>query len=141
MLEEIPRDWHRILSKTLWAYKTSKRSSIRVSPFSLTYGRDVVLPMEIVVPSLTLSSKNFLTYQEYSEAMMMELESVDDRRIQAFNYMLIQKNKVAHTYNKRIKRKSFEVGDLVWNNILPVGSKDKELGKWSPNWEGPFKVH
>ena len=55
--------------------------------------------------------------------------------------MLIQKNKVAQTYNKKIKRKSFEVGELVWKIILPVGSKDKDLGKWSPNWEGPFKVH
>ena len=63
---------------------------------------------------------------------MMELESVDDRRIQALNYMLIQKNKVAQTYNKRIKRKSFEDGELVWKIILLVGSKDKELGKWSP---------
>ena len=25
--------------------------------------------------------------------------------------------------------------------MLPIGSKDKELGKLSPNWEGPFKVH
>ena len=72
---------------------------------------------------------------------MMELESRNDRRIQAFNYMLIQKNKVAQTYNKRIKRKSFEVGELVWKIILLVGSKDKELRKWSPNWKGPFKVH
>ena len=24
---------------------------------------------------------------------------------------------------------------------MPVASKDKELGKWSPNWEAPFKVH
>ena len=64
---------------------------------------------------------------------MMELESTDDRRIKAFNYMLIQKNKVAQTYNKRIKMKSFEEGKLVWKIILPVGSKDKELGKWSPN--------
>ena len=71
----------------------------------------------------------------------MELESVDDKRIQAFNYMLIQKNKVARTYNKIIKRKIFEVGELVWKIILPVGSKDKELGKWSPNWEGHFNVH
>ena len=39
------------------------------------------------------------------------------------------------------RKKSFEVGDLVWKIILPVGSKDRELGKWSPNWEGPFKVH
>ena len=25
--------------------------------------------------------------------------------------------------------------------MLPIGAKDIELGKWSPNWEGPFKVH
>ena len=64
---------------------------------------------------------------------MMKLESVNERRVQAFNYMMIQKNKVAQTYNKRIKRKSFEVGELVWKIILIVGSKDKELGKWSPS--------
>ena len=23
---------------------------------------------------------------------------------------------------------------------MPIGDKDRELGKWSPNWEGPFKV-
>ena len=72
---------------------------------------------------------------------MMELEATNDRRIQAFKYMLIQKNKVAQTYNKRIKKKNFEVGELVWKIILSVGSKDKKLSKWSPNWEGPFKVH
>ena len=71
----------------------------------------------------------------------MELDSADDRRMKAFNSMLIQKNKVAQTYSKRIKRNSFEVGELVWKIIPLVGSKDKELGKWSPNWEGPFKVH
>ena len=27
MLEENPRDWHKILSETLWAYRASKRSS------------------------------------------------------------------------------------------------------------------
>ena len=67
---------------------------------------------------------------------MMELGLTYDRRIQTFNYMLIQKNKVAQTYNKRIKRKSFEVGELVWKIIPPVGSKDKEFGKWSLNLEG-----
>ena len=83
-------------------------SSIGVSPFSLTYGQDAVLPMEVVVLFLRVSRKNGLAPQEFSEAMTMELESEDDRRIQVFNYMLIQKNKVARTYNKRIKRKNFE---------------------------------
>ena len=38
MLEDNPKDWHIILSETLWAYKTSKRDSIGVSPYFLTYG-------------------------------------------------------------------------------------------------------
>ena len=93
------------------------------------------------MPSLRVSRQNGLTPQEYCEAMMMELESTYDKRIQAFNYMSIQKNKVAQTYNKRIKMKSFEEGKLVWNIIFIVGSKNKEFGKWSHNWEGPFKMH
>ena len=88
-------------------------SSTRVSPLSLTYGQYAVLLMEVVVPSLKVSRKNDLIPQEYNETMMMEVESVDARRMQAFNHMLVQKNKVAPTYNKRVKRKSFEVGDLV----------------------------
>ena len=71
MLEENPKDWHMILSETLWANKTSKRSSTRVSPISLTYGQDAVLPMEVVVRFLRVSRQNDLTPQEYSEAMMM----------------------------------------------------------------------
>ena len=58
--------------------------------------------------SLRVFRENGITPQEYSEAMMMKLESADDRRIEGFNNMWIQKNKVARTYNKRIKRKSFE---------------------------------
>ena len=38
MLDDNPRDWHIILSENLWAYRSFKRDSIRVSPYSLTYG-------------------------------------------------------------------------------------------------------
>ena len=54
MLEDIPRDWQIILFKTLWAYRTSKRYSIGVSPYFLTYGHDAMLPMEVVVSSLRI---------------------------------------------------------------------------------------
>ena len=39
------------------------------------------------------------------------------------------------------KKKNFEEGELVWKVVLPIGAKDSELGKGSPNWEGPCKVH
>ena len=53
-----------------------------VSPYSLTYGQDVVLPMEVVVTSLRVSKHNGLNPQEYSEAMIMELEALDGNRLQ-----------------------------------------------------------
>jgi hypothetical protein len=47
---------------------------------------------------------------------------------------------VARLYNKKVKEKSFQVGDLVWKIILPIGARDCQFGKWSPTWEGPFTV-
>ena len=47
--------------------------------------------MEVVVSSLRVSKQNGLTPQEYNKAMTMKLQFADDRRIQAFNYMLVQK--------------------------------------------------
>ena len=87
MLEDNPRDLHKILSETLWAYRTSKRYSIRVSPYSLTYGQDAVFPMEVIVPSLRVSRHNNLNPQEYSEAMMMELEALDREILQAIGHI------------------------------------------------------
>jgi hypothetical protein len=54
----------------------------------------------------------------------------------------IEKDKimVARAYNKKVKAKSFQVGDLVWKTILPLRTKDRKFGKWSPSWEGPYKV-
>jgi hypothetical protein len=28
----------------------------------------------------------------------------------------------------------------VWKTILPLGTRSNKFGKWSPNWEGPYKV-
>ena len=92
-----------------------------------------MLPMEVVVPSLWVSRQNGLNPQEYSEAMMMELEALDGKRLQALNHIMIQKKKVAWVYNKRVRRKSFEEREFVMKVALPICAKDRELGKWSPN--------
>ena len=99
-----------------------------------------MLVMEVVVPSLSVSKKNCLNPQEYSEAVMMELEAFDGKILQELDHIMIQKKNVARAYNKWVRKKSFEEGELVWKVVLPIGAKDRELGKWSPNWEGPFKV-
>ena len=43
-------------------------------------------------------------------------------------------------YNKKVKPKEFRQGDLVWEAVLPLGTKDAKYGKLSPNWHGPYLV-
>jgi hypothetical protein len=50
------------------------------------------------------------------------------------------KARVARAYNKKVRLKLFQVGELVWKMILPLGTKDIKFGKWSPSWEGPYKI-
>ena len=66
---------------------------------------------------------------------------MDGKRLQALDHIMIQKKKLPRAYNKWARRKNFEEGELIWKVVLLIGAKDKELGKWSSNREGPFKVH
>jgi hypothetical protein len=48
--------------------------------------------------------------------------------------------KIAKAYNKCVMEKSFQLGDMVWKTILPLRTRSGKFGKWSPSWEGPFRV-
>ena len=52
---ETSRDWSEKLPFALWAYCISFRMSTRATPFSLEYGMEVVLPVEIEVGSLKVA--------------------------------------------------------------------------------------
>ena len=72
--------------------------------------------------------------------MMDNIDEVTDQRLKALKEIEKDKARVARAYNKKVKNKSFQIGDFVWKTILPIGSKSNRFGKWSPNWEGPYKV-
>ena len=63
-----------------------------------------------------------------------------DKRLKALKEIEKDKLRVARAYNKKVKLKSFQVGDLVWKTILPLGMKSNKFGKWSLSWEGPYKI-
>jgi hypothetical protein len=72
--------------------------------------------------------------------MLERLGEVSDERIKALGDIESDKLRVARAYNKRVKEKSFQVGDLVYKTILPIGFKSNKFGKWSPNSEGLYKI-
>ncbi|XP_059650570.1 uncharacterized protein LOC132296379 [Cornus florida] len=140
MIENNPKEWHHLLFEALWAYRNSKRSSTGVTPYMLTYGHDVVLPMEITIRSARVVFHNNLTPADYNHAMLVELEDLDEVRLNALDHIIAQKKKVMRAYNTKVKAKTFVEGDLVWQVKFPPGVKSLKYGKWTPNWEGPYLV-
>ncbi|XP_059654809.1 uncharacterized protein LOC132301587 [Cornus florida] len=140
MIEDLPKEWHHLLSEALWAYRNSKRSSTGVTPYMLTYGHDSVLPMEMTIRSARVAFQNRLNPVDYNHAMLAELEDLDEVRLNALDHIIAQKKKVMRAYNKKVKAKTFVKGDLVWQVKFPPGFKTLEYGKWTPNWEGPYLV-
>ena len=52
---ETSRGWSEKLPFALWAYHTSFRTSIGFTPYSLVYGMEAVLPVEIKIGSLRVA--------------------------------------------------------------------------------------
>ncbi|XP_028056944.1 uncharacterized protein LOC114260943 [Camellia sinensis] len=121
----------------------SKKNNIRTTHYELVYSHDAVLPLEVTVLSSRVTLYYDIPVDEYAEAMMMEVQDLEERRVMAYNHLLAKKRNVERTYNKRVKTKVFSERkfSIVWKIILPLGSKDPNLGKWSPNWEGLFKIY
>jgi hypothetical protein len=139
-ISDNPKHWHKILSEALWAHRISKHSATKVSPFELVYGQEAVLPVEISLNDVRFARQNDLIVIDYYNSMMDNIDEVTDKRVIALGAIEKDKIMVARAYNKKVKAKSFQVGDLVWKTMLLLRNKDRKFGKWSPSWEGPYKV-
>jgi hypothetical protein len=81
-----------------------------------------------------------LSAKEYTELMMDKIDEAPESRLKALEEIEKERVKVDKAYNKRVVGKPFQVGDLVWKTILPLGNRSGKFGKWSPSWKGPFRV-
>ncbi|CAJ2651685.1 uncharacterized protein LOC123895384 [Trifolium pratense] len=135
-----PKNWHRTLDQVLWACRNSPKESTGSTPFRPTYGHDAVLHVEVMMQSIRVQRQLELPTDHYWNLMLDELVDVDEERMQALDVLVRQKERIAKAYNKKVKPKTFNLGDLVWKVILPMDRRDRVFGKWSPNWEGPFKI-
>jgi hypothetical protein len=139
-IDEYPRRWHEVLSEALWAYRVSCHGSTKTSPYHLVYGQDAVLPWEITAGSRRVEFQNDLSAEQYAALMNDNVEDLTELRLWPLERLKENKAKVARAYNKKVKPKNFQLGDLVWEAVLPLGTKDRKYGKWSPTWYRSYKV-
>jgi hypothetical protein len=139
-IDEYPRRWHEVLSEALWAYHISYHGATKTSPYHLVYGQEAVLPWEITAGSRRIEFQNDLTAEEYATLMSDNFEDLTELRLWSLEKIKENKAKVVRAYNKKVKPKEFQVGELVWQAVLPLGTKDVGYGKWSPNWHRPYML-
>ena len=53
-LDQNQKNWHKSLIFSLWADHITHKALIGTSPFNQVYGKEVVIPSNLVLPSLAL---------------------------------------------------------------------------------------
>ncbi|GJZ19671.1 reverse transcriptase domain-containing protein [Tanacetum coccineum] len=74
------KNWIEEISHVLWAYRTMMKTSNGDTPFSLTYGMEVVIPAEIGMPMFRTVE---LDIDKNDEALQINLELLEEKREQA----------------------------------------------------------
>lgn len=55
MIKENGIGWREELPTTLWAHRIVKSQALRASPFSLVYGLEAIIPIDLVRPAMKLA--------------------------------------------------------------------------------------
>ncbi|XP_074574648.1 uncharacterized protein LOC141831119 [Curcuma longa] len=103
-----------------------------MTPFHLVYDREAVVPMEVGVES----DRRRCYDADNSNRRIMELDLISEARDRAATRLTAYRQRMCHTYNRRVIPRAFQVGDIVWKKVKPVG----DVGKLEPPWEGPYRV-
>jgi hypothetical protein len=90
------KDWHEMLPFALHGYRTTVRTSTGATPFSLVYGMDAVLPIEVELPSLRVLREAKLDETEWVQDRFDQLNLIDEKRLTAMCH--------GQLYQKRMKR-------------------------------------
>ena len=132
------KDWHEMLPFALHGYRTAVRTSTGATPFSLVYGMEAVLPVEVEIPSLRVLMETKLEEAEWIRARFDQLNLIEEKRMTALCHGQLYQQRLKRAFDKKVRPRQFKEGDLVLKAILPI-HKDIR-GKWTPNYEGPYVV-
>ncbi|XP_049386034.1 uncharacterized protein LOC125850203 [Solanum stenotomum] len=133
------KHWHESLSFALLGYRTTIRTSTGATPYLLVYGTEAVLPMEVEIPSLRIIQEAELSDAKWTQSRYEQLMLIDEKRMNAVCHGQLYQHRMVKAFNKKVRLRQFEPGQLVLKRIFP--HQDEAKGKFAPNWQGPYMVH
>ena len=135
-MEEVKGTWPEELPHVLWAYRTTTRTPIGETLFRLTYGTETVILVKVGVTSMR---REAFSEDSNDNQLRVNLDILDEVRDGASQKMTKYQQKMVEYYNKRVKLRRLNIGDLILCKVTPA-TKNPTQGKLGPTWEGPYKI-
>ncbi|XP_075521492.1 uncharacterized protein LOC142554707 [Primulina tabacum] len=93
--------------------------------------------LQVLLVEIGQMSSRIESYpDDNDQSRAMELDLIEEKRDRAFIRMESYRSRVMKSYNKRVRIRDFQVGNLVMKKVNPAG----EVGKLEDRWEGPYKI-
>ncbi|WCJ37869.1 hypothetical protein M5689_018968 [Euphorbia peplus] len=110
------KDWHEMLPYALHGYRTTMRTSVGATPFSLVYGMEVVVPIEVEIPSLRIMLESEIDDSEWLQRRYDQLHFLEEKRLAAIFHD--PRGKWTPKYEgPYVVKKAFSGGDMILTNM------------------------
>jgi len=126
--------WTEEFLEVLWAYRWMPQSSIKETPFSLTYGMNTMILVEL--GELRLQTQVF-SLEHNNQSLATSLDLLYELRYKAQIWEEVSKRRATRKYNSKVVPRRFHLGDLVWQMRNEARQNEDEF---SANWEEPFRI-
>jgi hypothetical protein len=132
------KDWSSRLNDALWAYRTAYKTSLGMSPYRLSvYEKPCHLLVELEHEAYWAIKAFNSNLDDASQLRKLQINELEKIRNDAYENSKIHKARIKEFHDKRILRKTFDVGQkvLLYNSRLHLFP-----GKLRSRWSGPFIV-
>jgi Integrase zinc binding domain/Integrase core domain len=130
-ITEGKEDWDQHISPVLFAYRTAKQASTKMTPFYLTYGRNPIMPH---METEQIIEGNIL------DRLYSIIEEMPNQREEAKRNIAKNQKKQKERHDLKVDpTRRFKIGDKV---LMYDAARDKHFtGKLKPKWKGPYYIH
>lgn len=129
------RDWDELIYLLMLAYRSGEHESLGTSPCSMIFGKDVNLPIDLILGKPKQEESNPVGKSAYAYELSKQIDKIHEF---ARNKLKLSSDRMKKYYDVGSRLQKFEKGSAVW---LHNPRRKKGLcPKLQRSWEGPFVI-